>query len=301
MLNSSRSEGILDSLQREGYLPRLVGVHFATVRGLAELAASENSLQPDGAALTAAEAEELRIAILRIAKWFFDQAQAEGGPQPTENTYVVPDLEVTLEDVYGTIDVDEEAYGGLTSTYIPTRDMVSRWYHCNPDIYTILKDRSDGRVVGYINAMPVFDVIFSSIMAARFSERELGPGDIRRYDIPDMYRLYFCSIALFEDRRTPGNLRRLLDGFLGRLWRLAHQDIYVRDIVTDAVSIAGEQMCVSFGMRPLTRTSRDTPIYHVSLLPPEFRVLTRNGMALREQYAGVYTKLRGIIERSPLP
>ena len=81
---------------------------------------------------------------------------------------------------------------------------------------------------------------------------------------------------------------------------MAHQDIYVRDIVTDAATPVGEQMCVSFGMHPVARTSRGTSIYYVSLLPPEFRVLTRSGMALRELYARAYTKLKDIIEHTTL-
>lgn len=289
-------EEILEGLQRVGLISRVHGIHFSTVKELGEIA-SEKAMQLDiNNEIRKEEVEECKMALNAIVEWFLNFARGSKSLEMIENTYVVPDLEITLDDIYGTVEVDKDVYSTCETTYVPSCDLVASWFHLNPDIYTIIKDRQSSEVIGYINAMPIYDDAFREIFSGKFEERELGFSEIRRYEIPDLYRLYFCSIALMKSRRTVNNLRKLLEGFLSKIWRFAHQDIYIREIVADATTKEGYQMCNSVGMKPVAKTKRDTTIYYVSLLPPEFRVLTKNGMALREHYTRVYSRLKAFID-----
>lgn len=237
----------------------------------------------------------LMNAIFMIASWYLDNMTSQVRADEVSNTVVVEDLDISLRDVLETLDIDIEAYSGPYLRYAGSTEAVTRWYFLEPRIYTLLKHKETGRIIGYINAIPIADQVFRQIEAGDVSEMALGSDEIMPYDLPGIYRLYLCSIAITDEFRSLANLRRLVDGFLDRVIRLANDDIFIKEIVADAVTSSGVRMCEQFGFHRVALTCRETPIFKVRVLPPEFRIVTLAGSALREKCMKIYQRLSDMI------
>lgn len=273
-----------------------VGVALEIARSIGDVAMTTSLSDDDGGrSVTTRDVEHCKQALETLAKWLVEHGPTLIHDADVANTVVVPDMDLTLQDVLGTIDVDRDVYGQVESTYIPTPEIVTRWFYCNSDIYTILKDKASNRVVGYINAMPVSQEGFEQILSGCFNESELGFDEIQPYTRPGFYRLYFCSIAILREFRTPTNLRKLLDGFCVKWGRLAHQNIFVSEVAADAVTEEGQKLCSAFGMRRVATTDRDSNIYHIRTLPPEFPPAIPSARALRDFYGQVYARFQNRI------
>lgn len=278
-------------LVREDHVPFDVAVAFEALHTVGQLA-GQRSLDAAGGAAPDRELERSQAALNTLAAWLEQHGPDLVNDTDVEDTYVVADMDLTLEDVYQTIEVDRDAYGGVDSTYIPTREMVERWYIASSDIYTVLKDRGSDRVVGYINAMPVTEHAFSQILGGYFQESEFGIEEIQPYTQPGFYYLYFCSVAIRSEYRNHKALRQLLGGFVQKWARLAHQNIYLREIVADAVSHEGRRLCEAFGMKVVNESDRESDIFHLRALPPEFPPVTPQARSLRDFYAQLYLRYK---------
>lgn len=140
--------------------------------------------------------------------------------------------------------------------------------------------------------MPVSKGVFDEMLTGCFNESEFGFEGIQSYTRPGFYRLYFCSIAILNEYRTPANLRKLLDGFCVKWGRLAHQNIFVHEIVADVVTVKGQKLCASFGMKKVASSDRGSQICRLSALPPEFPPAIPGAKALRDFYAQIYLRFK---------
>jgi len=284
-------EQVVDGLLAAHQISDAVAKHLLALCNLGQA-----KWEPSSEQSTRRAALKCRKAIQRVLDWFVSiEPVVAAHDYLLSDTYVQSEEHVTEGDIRQTVDIDNRVFAHAPGTPLPSYDCVTRWYRRNPLIYILLKDRKSTEVVGYINAMPLFDQTFQEICNGSVDIAELEH-KIRRYDIPDFYRIYICSIGVLEEYRTPGNLCRLLDAFFLRVYRLAQKNIYVLDVVTDAATGEGEQMCISFGMHTTNRTSHDFPIYRTRMLPPQFTVFTDHALSVRKHYEDVYTRFRDLVD-----
>lgn len=275
---------LVKRLSEAGKLEAHIVKAFEVAHGIGKVAAEKAMKFGGEDTITAQEIREVTEALIDIGVWLTENAEELGRASDLTGTRVVPEIELTFEDIKGTIGVDIEAYGMNDATYIPSEDLVKSWFEWNPGIYTLLQVQETREAVGYINAMPVGEKTFKEILSGEFDESAFGRDQILRYEEPGYYYLYFCSVAIKKDWRNQGNFRKILDGFSANIGRLAHRNIFIREIVADAVSPEGRALCKSFGMKPVRSSDRGSSIYRMPLLPPDFKPVTKNAKRVHSFY-----------------
>jgi hypothetical protein len=167
-------------------------------------------------------------------------------------------------------DIDEEAYGSLRhydDARIPY-ELPSRWFAINPDIYTILQDRKNGSIKGYINAAPVTDDKFADIKAGKHNDRHLQPNELIPFEPESSCKLYLLSIAIAKSaRRTKYGLYdeallRLAYGLIDKLlWYAIERQVLVSEIVAIVWTPEGEKLCRLVGMQKVATDSNGHDVY----------------------------------------
>jgi hypothetical protein len=103
----------------------------------------------------------------------------------------------------------------------------SKWREVNPDIYTFLIDRANGKVCGYINAMPLEEDAYDKVTAGTMLDNEIPGEAVVPYLSDQTLKLYLMSVAVAPHTARVGEgllsepLEVLLDAFFGRLRELA--------------------------------------------------------------------------------
>jgi hypothetical protein len=65
--------------------------------------------------------------------------------------------------------------------------------------------------------MPVDDRVFQQIKSGQMNDLEIPPTAIKTFDLPDMHKLYFASIALLPAYESTNAFRILYDAFFDKL------------------------------------------------------------------------------------
>ena len=195
--------------------------------------------------------------------------------------------EVTEADIEDAIDLDsisyEEKYRGKKETCIA-------WAQANPNIYVMLRDRRSQKIVAYINAMPITEDCYEMIKRGSFSDVDIPPENILSYELPYEYCLYLASIVIHPDFRAQGALSYLLKALVDLFLALGTKGVFIKNLIADAVSIEGKKFCNLFGMKEIAATDRNSPLYEVSMLPPEFNAKWSVFKRLRTFYQNEYEK-----------
>jgi hypothetical protein len=293
---------MIQALQRYEHIPANVASALEQAHLLGDVA-SKDALHDSSSSVTISphEIRACATAVHDSTRWIIEHANTLGLVEDPENTEVIPDVDLTFDDVLRCRPIDVQAYGSNDAAYVADEDILRSWYLACSDIWTILADRSTNEIVGYINAMPVNKETFDLIRGGKFQEGEFGIENFEPYTRPGFYYLYFCSIAIREDRRTIGNLRKLLDGFMEKLWRLSHQNIFIREIIADAVTTDGVQLCESFGMRQIGSSDRSSSLYGIQTMPPKFKIVTHSTRKLVDRYDSIYRVLQKKAQTQPSP
>lgn len=133
---------LIAELLKNGLILYEIGVALEMTRAIREVAMTASLTKDDAHRVTSHDVAQCEKAIDSLVRWLIEHGPALTEDGNARETIVVPDMDLTSEDVLGTIDVDRDAYGRVEATYVPTPEMVTRWFYCNSDIYTILKDKS---------------------------------------------------------------------------------------------------------------------------------------------------------------
>ena len=178
---------------------------------------------------------------------------------------------VTLDMIHQAAGIDNCVY---SSEFQGVYDTCINWWRRNPDIYVMIEDCSTKRIVGYINAMPLSNGYYHRIRSGETIDIDVPCEEIETYDCPDTYKLYFSSIAIHPDYHNTSAFKALLDGFIIHLLRLYEREIYFSTVLADAVSITGEKLCHSMGLKPVLNSNHRSKIFEGTLMPPTIRPTT---------------------------
>lgn len=203
----------------------------------------------------------------------------------TENFACHIGKSVSLEMVNQAIEIDKAVY---KEHYQGISDMCKMWWHKNPEIYVMIEDKSIFKIIGYINAMPLTDECYDTIISGNTVDVTLSVDNINSYDFPDIYKLYFASIAIHPDYHNTSAFKLLYDSFITHMLRLADREIYFSEVAADAVTETGTKMCQYLGMSKLLDSNHESTIYTLQFIPPKLRATTAKSRQLVSKYLTIF-------------
>ena len=202
--------------------------------------------------------------------------------------------DVTRNDVEGTIALDHLVY---SDEYIPSCDRICEWTEVNPDIDFIVRDNVTHDIVAYAEAMPVTDECYEDLRSGKIVDMDLMAADkILSYDMPGVYNVYFASIVIHPQYRNTVLFKMLFDEIVRRYIQLIDNEVFVKRILADAISPEGEKFCRLFGMKRIDASNHNSTLYEVSLMPPQFKLVSQAVKELRDRYAAKYEAMTWMFE-----
>jgi hypothetical protein len=188
------------------------------------------------------------------------------------------------EDVQGIVEV-LTVRGWQTAT---AEQRIS-WYVVNPSIDLVAI--TDGKVSGYIHAVPYTTQALDDMMAVRKRSWNIVPEDILPYKSGNTYDLYI-GIATLESipHHTQRVGYRLIAGFLDFLEELAEKQIYIRRLYAVSAEEAGQKLCRKLGFVKQEKIPDDYqfPEWHRYILDFE-----ASGSRFAQQYRESLRRVKG--------
>ena len=209
---------------------------------------------------------------------------AAAGPLPARFV-VLAGRQISYGDIVEATELDAISY---PECYRGDPDTCRAWAAANPDIYVMLRDTKTGKIVAYINVMPVTDECYDRMKDGSFIDVDISPNSILPYDMPCPYSVYFSSVVIHPEYRNTGVFKFLFDAILNRFLELGEGEVFIRRMLADAVSPEGEKFCKLFGMSRIGSTAHGSTLYEVSMIPPKFRVTSQMTKRLFDYYAAKY-------------
>jgi hypothetical protein len=274
-------EQLLQEIGKKNSMPRLVQNYCRVVKEFGNFAAhgQEDSSFSEPEQISIEETEMCSHAIVNILIWF--EGKLSAIPVNDSPYLIISGSQISEEHLKQAVEIDHlnypAEYSGILETCIT-------WHKRNPDIYTMILDRTTRNVVGYINAMPLSDDYLERILAGNTLDTDIPEEQICTFDFPDRYRLYFSSIGIHPSYQSPAAFRSLYNAFIEKLGFLAKQEIFFSEIIADAVTPEGHRLCLYAGMNEIKKSKHNSTIYRIDLIPPKIRVTTKAGEALVMAY-----------------
>ena len=285
-------ETLFHDLGKKKVIPAVVERHAKTVKEFGNLAAhgdTDGGEDQTESELTEDEARMCALSISIVAKWYL-QSITPLARSRTSFT-AIQGRDATEDMIRETVDLDARIY---PPEYRVDLDRVLTWFRHNPDIYTLVRDDSTHRIIGYINAMPLKEKMFEQLAVGETIDVEMEVDMIRKYDLPDFYRLYIASIAVDDAYHGQHPFQVLMEGYLEKLILLSRHDIYISEVLADAVSPMGEKVAQWMGLPEQRATTHQSKIFRAMLMPPSLRVTTNKGKQLVAYYREKYEAFKGL-------
>jgi len=212
-----------------------------------------------------------------------------------DNKGIVPisPLNITDEDIIETYNIEKLV---LPPKLIAGPEMTKDWFSHNNLTLLGSRDEKTGKLIGFIHSLPVTDDLFNQISCGNFDDTIISTSDIRQYDMPGFYKLYMSSICVHPKYNGSIAFKIMYDTFIEMLLTLAHEnEIYISEILADAVTPRGKVLCESIGMKKHCISIHDTQVYRAQLIPPSMttlKLINQHGKQLFEYYQIVYEKYK---------
>lgn len=194
---------------------------------------------------------------------------------------VITGKEITIHDLEEAVALDHIVYPNMEHT---TAIECKKWHDINPDIYILIKDVTINQIIAYTNITPVTEECYNKIKSGEFVTTNITDDMILSYDMPFPYSVYFFSIAinpLFQNTKV---FSIMLNVIIEKFIDLAKQDVYIKRMIADAVTLNGNKFCNLFGMRKIKNSTHESMLYETTLIPPSFRVISKKLKELYDLY-----------------
>lgn len=117
-------------------------------------------------------------------------------PKNTDELFsIIQGKDVTRKDIEDALELDKRFYE-FKEDCMFTIEKCLKWHRINPNIYTMLKDNSEDKIVAYINAAPITDECYEEIRSGKIVDARINDEDIESFDMPGFYNLYFASVVV---------------------------------------------------------------------------------------------------------
>ena len=209
---------------------------------------------------------------------------------PCDNFEIVWSDELTYNDFVTMYEIDQLV---LREDLIAPPQITYAWYQYNNYTHIAIRSTVSNKVVGYFTVLPVTDQLYLEIQSGYFKDNDLTTDNLRKYDIPDFYKLYIACVCIHPDYQNTTAFNKLYNALLKMMMELAvEREIYVTNIITEASTLQGEKFCKILGLKRLLNTEIDTKIYGATLLPPSWQLRSSFGSKLMKYYKEKYEELK---------
>lgn len=181
----------------------------------------------------------------------------------------------------------------LREDLIAPPDITYAWYQYNNYTHIAVRSTVTNAIVGYFTILPVTDQLYEDIQSGYFKDNDLTTDNLRKYDVPDFYKLYIACVCIHPDYQNTSAFHKLYNAVLKMMMELAvEREIYVTNIITEASTLQGEKFCKILGLNRMLNTEINTKIYGATLLPPSWQLRSSFGSKLMKYYKEKYEELR---------
>jgi hypothetical protein len=147
---------------------------------------------------------------------------------------------------------------------------------------------SGDHLIGYANIMPLESKAWMRALRGELQDGLVTEDDIRRFELPGLYGVYVCCVAILaEYRKFPAAFGTLYDKVFDKFFWLAENEIYVSEMAANAWTAEGKPLSESFGMKAVCNHQRHGEVFHCTLIPPETRGHSRKLRMLLGKYREV--------------
>jgi len=169
------------------------------------------------------------------------------------------------------------------------------WYQYNNYTHIAIRSIVTQKVIGYFTVLPITDQLYEDIQSGYFKDNDLSTDNLRKYDIPDFYKLYIACVCIHPEYQNTSAFNKLYNALLKMMIELAtEREIYVTNIITEASTLQGEKFCKILGLKRLLNTEINTKIYGATLLPPSWQLRSSFGTKLMNYYKEKYEELKDL-------
>lgn len=183
----------------------------------------------------------------------------------------------------------------LREDLIAPPEITYAWYQYNNYTHIAIRSTVTQKVVGYFTVLPVTDQLYTEIQSGYFKDNDLSTDNLRKYDVPDFYKLYIACVCIHPDYQNTSAFNKLYNALLKLMMELAtEREIYVTNIITEASTLQGEKFCKILGLKRLLNTQINTKIYAATLLPPSWQLKSSFGSKLMKYYKEKYEELKDL-------
>ncbi|MBP5665420.1 MAG: hypothetical protein J6X87_04005, partial [Clostridia bacterium] len=201
------------------------------------------------------------------------------------NVTVITGRQVTAEDIREAVLLDTLVYDDI---YRVDTTRCEEWFEVNPDIYVMAKDSNTGKLIAYVNILPVTDECYDRLKMGDFIDTGITADMILSYDMPFPYSVYFSSIVIHPDYQNTAVFMQLFNAIIKKFISLGEHDVFVRRMLADAVTKNGEKFCKLFGMKKVKNSNHESTLFEISMIPPCFRVVSKKSKQLYDYYQRKY-------------
>ncbi|MBE5735086.1 MAG: hypothetical protein E7361_01395 [Clostridiales bacterium] len=149
--------------------------------------------------------------------------------------------DVTEDYINQMIELDKQSYSGDN---IGERSRIQSWLNSNKDIYTMLL--CDGKVVGYINFMPITKECFDRYYSGKISDCEITGEDVCPFIVDKDNYCLFTSIVVSKSHRFTRSAMLLWQGFCNKINKLQNNGIHISRVIMDCVTDIGEKCAIKY-------------------------------------------------------
>lgn len=209
---------------------------------------------------------------------------------PRDSFEIVWSDELTYNDFVTMYEIDKLV---LREDLIAPPQITYAWYQYNNYTHIAIRSTVTNKIVGYFTVLPVTDQLYLEIQSGYFKDNDLTTDNLRKYDVPDFYKLYIACVCIHPDYQNTTAFNKLYNALLKMMMELAvEREIYVTNIITEASTLQGEKFCKILGLKRLLNTEIDTKIYGATLLPPSWQLRSSFGSKLMKYYKEKYEELK---------
>lgn len=198
---------------------------------------------------------------------------------------IITGRQITIEDIREAVMLDMLVYDDI---YHVDTKQCEEWFEVNPDIYVMARDDQTGRIIAYVNISPVTDECYERIKRGDFIDTGITADMILSYDMPFPYNVYFFSIVIHPEYQNSDVFVLLFNAVVKKFITLGEHDVFVHRMIADAVTKNGEKFCNLFGMKKIKNSDHESTLYEVTMIPPQFRVISKMSKLLFDYYQRKY-------------
>jgi helix-turn-helix protein len=166
---------------------------------------------------------------------------------PERLAFVAP----SLGDLEQLVEIDRTIWGEVG---IIDPEAIAARFARNPECVHVLKDTSDGRVLGGVTMGPIKPDILAGLLELRLDESDVHPSDYLPFSPGEEAQdCYVVGIVSRQDLHATFYASRLLQHAMDFLTELVERSVRFRALYTVATTDDGERLARKLGFEELTR------------------------------------------------